>query len=453
MNAALDTALQAFGLRKVAATSLDLKLLTDPLGRTLPIGGGGQLVNSGPAAWLGAGGGNPAEYGYGNHGTAFSIISYILDAAAPIPWGAYLLDKADNRAKPAPPDHAFSELVYRPNPHQSWAEFKRLCEGSYEVSGECFIRRVRPPVRSRNRGGKTAELWCLAGKVDVLPLGGLGQFDTPTGYRHYDPLNGTFTDYAYDEVLHLKTWNPTNPHRGLSPIQAGADAMTAAKSGLESRVRQYQNQGPPGIIYDDRDETKNEPLSPEQASGIQRWFDSFRPGRRREGNVPVIGGKLGYLTLGMSQVDLDVLAAIPYDKDAVADLFHFPGQLLNGSKGTTFSNMGEAGAALYSRCVIPLETVLRDGLNRWLGPEYEDGVYLDFDVSHIPELQPNKEKLAAWLNSCPYITSQDKQRIMGVPVDENFPKYLIQSTYVTLEDLMNTAAGDDAAAGTGDLIN
>lgn len=455
MNALLETALQAFGARKVSPTALDLKLLTgtDYLGRTNPTNSA-TFVGTAGISWRG---GDPATDGYSNHGTAYSIISYILATAGPIPWNAYQVDSKDNRAEVVA-SHPLGELLYRPNPQQSWADFKMQCEGAYLVRGECFIRRVRPGVRSddaqgRKRAGKTSELWCLVGKIDLLPMTGLGEFDTPTGYRHTDALTNVVREYAYDEVLHLKTWNPGDPHRGLSPILAGSDAITAAKSGLESRVRQYQNQGPPGIIYDDSDPEHNQPLSPAQVGGIQRFFDSFRAGRRREGNIPVVGGKLGYLRLGLTQVEMDVLAAIPYDKDAVADLFHFPGQLLNGSKGTTFNNMGEAGAALYSRCVLPLETVLRDGLNRWLGPEYADGVYLDFDTSHIPELQEAKRKQSAWLDTAWYVSTQDKQRMMGVPVDPDLPKYFIPSTLLTLDEVMGKLDVGDTAPGRADAVN
>lgn len=438
----VTTGLQAFAQYKEPA-QLRLKLLTDDIGRTLAInaGGGGQYVNTAAARWLGVGGSDLNQNGYSNHGTAFSVISYILDTAAPIPWGVYKLDKADNRAQ-LQPNHPLAALLYRPNPMQTWAQLKRQAQGCYEVRGEFFLRAVRPNAGSK--AGKTAEIWCLVGKVELLPLTGLGEQDKPTGYRHTDAITGRVTDYPADEILHEFTWNPSDPHRGLSPVQAGIDAITAAKSGLESRVRQYQNQGPPGIVYDES-EAK---WTPEQAGGVQRWFDSFLPGRKRQGNVPVISGKLGYLKLGLSPVDMDVLAAVPFDKDAICDLWHFPGQLLNGSKGTTFSNMGEAGAALYSRCVLPLETVFKDSLNRWLGPEYNDEVYIDFDVSHIPELQPNKAKLAEWLNLCPWISTQEKQRIMGVEVDDDLPKYLFPMGLQTQEDLVGVpAVPDDAASG------
>lgn len=441
----VTTGLQAFAQYKDVG-SLSLKLLTDDLGRTLAInaGGGGQYVGTSPAQWLGTGD-KLSQSGYSNHGTAFSVVSYILDTAAPIPWAVYKLDGADNRATPQP-KHPLASLIYRPNPSQTWAELKRQAQGGYEVRGEYFLRGVRPAAGSRT--GKVSEIWCLVGKVDLLPLTGLGEFDKPTGYRHTDILTGRITDYPAEEILHVKTWNPENPHRGLSPVQAGIDAVTAAKSGLEARVRQYQNQGPPGIIYDESDAK----WTPEQAGGVQRWFDSFLPGRRRSGNVPVISGKLGYLKLGLSPVDMDVLAAIPHDKDAICDLWHFPGQLLNGSKGTTFNNMGEAGAALYNRCVIPLETVFKDNLNRWLGPDYDDAAYIDFDVSHIAELQPSKENLATWLNTAWWIPVAERQRMMGVAVTWKGPEYLVPSTLVSLEEVTGAAPSDEAP-GVTDEVN
>lgn len=448
MNDLVNTALQAFGLKEVAPTRLDLKLFTDELGRTLPMSGvsAAQYVGTASTKWLGTGSGDLSQSGYSNHGTAFSVVSYMCDVAATIPWYAYALDKTDNKAKRVP-KHPLADLLYRPNPRQSWPELKRQLEGAYLVRGEVYLRLVRPLAGSRK--GKTSEIWGLVGTVEPLPLTGLGEFDTPTGYRHTDALTGRVTDYPAEEILPILTWNPMNPHRGLSPVQAGIDAVTAAKSGLESRVRQYQNQGPPGIVFDEG----TEKWTTEQATGVQRWFDSFRPGRRREGNVPVISGKLGYLKLGLSPVDMDVLAAIPHDKDAICDLWHFPGQLLNGSKGTTFSNMGEAGTALYNRCVLPLESVMRDKLNARLGGEYDDDVYLDFETSHIPELQEDLKEQAAALRDCYWMSTQEKQRRMGLEVDESLPKYLFPSTLVTQEELGVPPVGVDAAAGAGDIVN
>lgn len=425
MNPILDTTLQALGLKGTAPTKLDVKLMVDGIGRTLPMT---YTTGNALASWLGRTGTALSSAGYSNHGTAYSIISYILSTAAPLPWAPYKLDGQDNKAKPQP-KHPLAGLLYRPNPRQSLADFMTEAAGSMLLHGEVFIRKVRPEF-SRN-AGKTAELWVLnSHQVELrgengMPESQLSIYDQPVAYRYTE--NGKWVDYPAEEIIHLKYWNPENPHRGLSPVSAGSDAITASKSGLVSRVTQYQNQGPPGVLHG---KGEGEAWTAEQAGRVQDWFASFFTGGRRQGKIPVTNQEVGFISMGLSPVDLDVLSAIPHDKDAVADLWHFPGQLLNGSKGTTFSNMGEAGAALYSRCVIPLLTFLRDGLNRGLGEEYKDGVYLDFDTSHIPELQPNKEKLAQWLSIAWWVPVKEKQRMMGLPVTWDGDEYMVPGGYI-----------------------
>jgi phage portal protein BeeE len=421
MNLLQKTAVALGELRAAYDAPLLKSLGVDGLGRTLPMNSF-QYVGSSPLSWLGAAADTLSASGYTNHGTAYSIISYILQAGQ-LPWNAYALDKADGKAKPRP-DHPLANLLYRPNPRQSWFDFYTALKGGMLLHGEVFVRRVVPAFGSATVRGKTQELWAMLGPcVQLLPLGKpLGAFDTPTGYRFTDPSTGTFTDYPVEEVLHVKYWNPNDPHRGLSPVAAGIDALTAAKYGLESRAKQYQNQGPPGIIFDKK---AVEPWTANQTQKVRQWLNSFFGNGRSRGELPITGGELGYLNLGLSPVDLDVLAAIPHDKDAVADLWRFPGQLLNGSKGTTFSNMDEAGAAFYTRCSIPLDTLLRDKLNVWLGPEYNDDIYLDFDTSNIPELQEDLGKLADTYAKMYWMTTQEKQRRMGLEVDETLPKYFV----------------------------
>ncbi|GAB2959067.1 phage portal protein [Hymenobacter coalescens] len=436
MGSLIDLTKQAFGLAPIAPTRMDLKLLpgtTDTLGRTLPMSGL-SVLGTGGVQWLGSEGSDLTRNGYTNHATAYSIINYILTTAQPLPWGVYRVKADDTTERLAA--HPLYDLLYRPNPRQSWAELKTQLQGYLLTTGNAYVYGVRPSLGSK--AGRKAELWALP--APLVEIEGGGWMQEVAGYKVPNGQGG-YTRFEAADVLHLRYWNPDDSKYGLSPVAAGIDTITAAKAGLTSRVRQYQNQGPAGILWD---KTSTEPWSPEQAQGVRSWWRRFLPGGRQSGELPIVGGELGYTQLGLSPVDLDVLAAIPHDKDAVADLFRFPGQLLNGSKGTTFSNMGEAGAALYSRCVIPLETMIRDGLNRWLGADYGDGVYIDFDTSHIPELQPNKEKLAAWLASAWWVSTQDKQRMMGVEVDDTLPRYLVPASLVDPQAV--PPAPDDAEA-------
>ena len=447
MGAFSDLAKQALGLAPLRPTALDAPLLKslsgfggglDELGRTLPL----QFTGNNAAQWLSQEGNELTRAGYTNHGTAYSVVGYILALGQNLPWGVYRLvdDKPVKLVK-----HPLYDLLYRPNPRQSWGDVATALKGYLLLTGNAYLFGVRPALGSKR--GKIDELW-VPDPARVEVLGG-GFMQPITGYNYLRP-DGSKQFMPPENVLHYLYWNPGDARYGLSPIAAGIDAVTASKAGLTARVKQYQNQGPPGILYD---ETSAEPWTAEQAGTVRRWFDRFTgQSNSRSGQLPILGGKLGYLKLGLSAVDMDVLAAIPHDKDAVADLFRFPGQLLNGSKGTTFANMGEAGKAAYNRCVVPLETQLRDGLNRWLGADYGDEVYLDFSLAHVPELQQDKKAMAEMLALCPFITNQRKQELMGEEVDEDFPKYLINGSLITPADLTAPEGGDVAPVG-GAAVN
>ncbi len=433
MSTALTIFKQAVGLEKTAPTTLDLKLLVDSIGRTLPTY---EVTGNGTVSWLGSEGNELTKNGYTNHGTAYSIIKYILDAAKPLPWGVYQLVK-DEPVKLV--SHPLYDLLYRPNPKQTWAELKEQWEGYMLTTGNAYLYGVRPAAGSKR--DKVGEIWCLPSPL--VEVEGGGWMQEVSGYSIQN-ANGTKTTYAAKDVLHSKFWNPDNSRYGLSPVAAGIHAITAAKSGLEERVRQYQNGGPRKVIFDEKAIDK---WSAEQSSSVRNWLRSYFRGGTRSGELPITGGKLGTIDLGTSIIDLGVLDAIPFDKDAVADLFHFPGQLLNGSKGTTFANMSEAGKALYNRCVIPLETQFRDGLNRWLGQDYGDKAYINFDLSGVAELQEDLGKLATWLATAWWIPVREKQRMMGIEVEPDntaLPKYIVPSTLVGADQAF--APADPAVA-------
>ncbi|UOR07183.1 phage portal protein [Hymenobacter aerilatus] len=440
MNTTLEVALQSFGLRKVQPTSLDLKLLTDSIGRTLPMSGY-QLVGDSPAKWLGAKGQDLVKNGYTNHHVAYSVINYILSVAQAIPWGVYKVTEEDAAAELLP-KHPLAETLYRPNPRQSWADLKTELEGYLLTTGNAYVYGIR--LESGPNRGKMREWWAL--EAPIVEVMGGGRMQEVTGYRIPDGRGG-YINYEVEDVLHLKYWNPGDYRYGLSPITAGIDPVTAAKSGIESRVRQYQNAGPPGLITDASPD--NADWTDAQQNRLQGWFRSFFSGGRRSGDIPLVTGDIRYVSTGLGPVDLAVLEAIPHDKDSVADLFRFPGQLLNGSKGTTFSNMGEAGKALYNRCVIPLETIIRDGFNRWLGEEYNDEAYFNFSTSDIAELQEDKAQRAIYLDKAWWIPVVEKQRLDGVKPDWDGPKYMVPAQYVGLNEAVDT----DSAEAAEKLLN
>ncbi|WP_206501539.1 hypothetical protein, partial [Staphylococcus aureus] len=56
---------------------------------------------------------------------------------------------------------------------------------------------------------------------------------------------------------------------------------------------------------------------------------------------------------------------------------------------------------------------LRDLLNIWLCPMFEEGVRLDFDLDAVPALAPRREALWSRINDAEFLTMEEKREALG----------------------------------------
>lgn len=436
---------QAVGIAPIRPTPFDLKLLsstTDGLGRTLPMSGYTLTGNNGPS-WINF---DQALSRDQYQGVVFLIVSSILRKAADIPWGVFLPGKNDERAEQVKSGHPLIDLMWKPNAKdESWSDIIEQMGGYLLLRGNSYSFAVKPAAGSK--GGQITELYVLPAQR-VKPQAGERFIDPVKSYR-FDEGEGRATTYEREQIVHVKYWNPDSAIEGLSPLVAMGKMATAANSAIDTQVGQFQNQGPKGIIYD---ESSTDPWQPEQAEGVRRWFRSFFTGGRRQGELPIVGGKLGYLQLGLSAADLDTLEALQVTTRQLCSGYGYPAELLNDKAASTYNNVNEARKAAITDAVLPFLRRLRDGINRSLGTAYPDGAYFDIITTGIPELQEDRKEQVQTLASAYWISTQDKQREMGVKVDDKLPKYLIPGTLSTLEEVTG-AAPADVAPGAGDEVN
>jgi len=436
---------QAVGIAPIRPTPLDLKLLgntVDGLGRTAPMSGYTLTGNNGPT-WINF---DQALSRDQYQGVVFLIVSSILRKASDIPWGVFLPGKNDERAEQVKANHPLIDLMWKPNEKdESWADIIEQMGGYLLLRGNSYCFTVKPAAGSKR--GQLQEMYVLPAHR-VKPKAGERYIDPVKGYR-FDEGNGKATDYEREQIIHVKYWNPDSAIEGLSPLVAMGKMATAANSAIDTQVGQFQNQGPKGIIYDESDES---PWTAEQAGNVRRWWNSFFTGGRRQGEMPIVGGKLGYLQLGLSATDLDTLEALQVTTRQLCSGYGYPAELLNDKAASTYNNVSEARKAAITDSVLPFLRRLRDGVNRSLGTAYPDGAYFDIITTGVPELQEDRKEQVQTLAAAWWMTSQDKQREMGIKVDDTLPKYLIPSTLQTVEELTGAAPGDEAP-GAGDEVN
>jgi hypothetical protein len=63
--------------------------------------------------------------------------------------------------------------------------------------------------------------------------------------------------------------------------------------------------------------------------------------------------------------------------------------------------------------VIPTCASLRDELNKWLVPRFGENVYIDFDITALPEMQQDMERMSRILRDANWLTYDEKRVAMN----------------------------------------
>ena len=169
--------------------------------------------------------------------------------------------------------------------------------------------------------------------------------------------------------------------------------------------------------------------------------------------VAYLPGKHGYLFIGQDAVDMQLLEAQDKTFQRIANLLGANPQLWETQ--TTFNNVEQARKDLITNAILPDCASYRDEENRILLQAFgltQDSYCIDVDVTDLPELQDDMEKLTARVISNYTLTSNEKREELGFdPMpDTNMDIVFIPNNLIPIEDAaMPTTSLDPNAADNG----
>lgn len=373
--------------------------------------------------------------GYLFNPTVYAVVSFICQKAGSIPWGVYEVkdDKALQLYKSASPDlpqfrkniirtkalvelpdHELNELLRTPNILQGWAEFMEQVVGFKLITGNSYIHAITP-TGGLNKG-KVKELWTLPSQMVSIVAGNAMQ-----PVDHYEIIGDRTLRIETQNVIHMKYWTPKYVNGqflyGVSPIQAGRRVVSKSNASYDAMVSSFQHIGPPGILSP---ETGSEEFTEEQQEMLEKRLEK-KTGSKRAGRPLISSVPIRWQQVGMSPKDLQAIESDKMDLRAICNLYHVPSELFNDSSNKTYSNMKEAGSAVYTNAVIPALVQFRDAFNLYIKNRYEGRLFVDFDTSAISELQEDMEMQTRALGPAWWLTLNERREVMGFPIDEVNP--------------------------------
>jgi HK97 family phage portal protein len=119
-----------------------------------------------------------------------------------------------------------------------------------------------------------------------------------------------------------------------------------------------------------------------------------------------------YLNFGLSSVDMELVKTLQMTLHQWCRVFGMPIVLFD-TDTSSYNNYTNGMRDLITNTIAPLCAELRDELNSWLVPRFGENVYIDYDISALPELQSDMEKMVVQLKQADWLTFDEKRTAMG----------------------------------------
>lgn len=334
---------------------------------------------------------------YGEIGWLFAVVSRIAEGVSEGKWRLYSMNPKGERTLIY--NHPIINLLDFVNPFQTCQEFIELHQIYMGLTGECFW------VINKNKLGEPAEIWIVSPeRVSVVP----SKTDFVAGYIYQ--IGSEKIPLTKEEVIHHKLPNPTNPYRGLGPVQALAiDLDSEMYAGKWNRNFFYNSARPDGLIMFEGT------LSDEQFTRLKAQWSERHEGVQRAHHVGLLEGGGKYQQIQFNAKDMDFKELRLLNRDNILGAYGMPLSVMGIAENVNKAN-AEAGEYTFARWLVkPRLDRIKHKLNEQLIPMFKSAknIELDFDEV-VPQTLEQKQLLAESGIRSGYMTINEARQLQGL---------------------------------------
>jgi HK97 family phage portal protein len=193
---------------------------------------------------------------------------------------------------------------------------------------------------------------------------------------------------AREDVIHFRDGiDPRNDRLGLAALKAQFREVATDNECGSYTAALLRNMGVPGLVVIPRDPRGK--FTAETAHRIKERIRDTLTGEDR-GDTAVFSDPIELTPLGLSPEAMQ-LGELPRRSEArICAAFGLSPMVLGlPDPGKTYSNLAEAKEAAWRHCLIPLQDLVAETLQRALLPEFSDPdrYTVEYDYSHVEALQ------------------------------------------------------------------
>ncbi len=394
----------------------------NPVGALIPVSPGQPKVTPRNYTKL-------SKEGYEKNNVCFSAVKMVATNCSQVKFCAKTKD--GNTIE----NHPVLALLNQPNPMTGRAEFIQSVISYRLLNGNSYINAVSPnagqAIDAPAYDFEPAELWAnRADKYRVIQ----GTTAPVAGYEYTGSL-GKKAEFPADQVtgqsnvLHWKTFHPTDDYYGLSAIEASAAGIDIYNLSMDWNNAFFANGARPSGMFMWKGDGQ---MSDKAYNRLKKDVDELYTGPGDNGKPLVGDGLMEYIQFSLSPKDMDFIQAKDTTAKDISRAFGVPPILLNIGSDSTFNNQGEARLALWEDTVIPTMNSLVTELNSWLMPRYKDDAVIVLDLSEVAALEPKREQAWKRAGEADFLTINEKRKLVGYNEVDGGDDVLISATQIPL---------------------
>lgn len=280
------------------------------------------------------------------------------------------------------PDHPLAQLVARPNPYQSMAEFEGSLVTFLNLAGNAYVILVRMRTTDLPTAMYTPRPDRIFIRIEKDTRKIIGYVYVPEGMGTLDGI-----PILPQDMMHVKFPNPGDPldglGYGLSPLSAIARSANVDND-VTQFIKNFFDKGAmlPGLLKFDI------PMEDSDLAQVKRRWMEMYGGMSNWTDVGVLdqGGDYERISLTFDEMgfrDLD-----NRNESRILQPFGVPPILVGALVGLqfgTYSNYETALRAFWENTFVPEIGLFNDEFNYYL--KSPDGAFVQYDLKRVPALQ------------------------------------------------------------------
>jgi HK97 family phage portal protein len=309
----------------------------------------------------------------------------------------WTLFRGEGERRSAIDTHPLLDLLDHPNPFLTGYDLFDLSQIYMELTGESWWVFVST---GRNL---PMEIWPVSPeRMKPVPH--------PTkylsGYLYQPPGQSEPIPLELDDVLYVCNPNPSNPYRGISPLQSLMLDVQGETAAAEWNRMFFQNSAEPGGIIQ-----VNETMSdPEWERFVTRWNQQHR-GTSRSHRVAVLE-RGEWVDRKVTQREMEFQGGRKMARDNILGGYGIHRHIIGITEDVNLANAREADSVFARYRVLPRLRRWRAKLNEALVPRYGSGMTLDFN-DPVPADRELDLKVAVESFSGQLLTRNEARALLG----------------------------------------